>query len=145
MKVKNIFIIEDDELFALSFDKKLEALGDFKTHRFISVEGAIAKIETLSPEIIFLDHMLGGVNGINAIPLLKELAPSSEIVVVSGQRNPELLAEALDLGAAKYFSKDVLLSRNAKAFIQELNEKDGQNSGFWNAFLKSYQNVPTKS
>lgn len=145
MKVKNIYVVEDDRFFAETFIKKLGKMGDFKIHHFISVESALGKLSRIKPEIIFLDHYLGGVNGVDAIPLFKEFHEAGEIVVVSNQTVPEVLGKALESGATKYFPKNVLLTTSTEDFIQEIQNKETKYDSFWGSFLKSYSSVPGKS
>tara|TARA_B110000046_G_C12981533_1_gene393559 strand:+ start:670 stop:963 length:294 start_codon:yes stop_codon:yes gene_type:complete len=88
--------------------------------------------------VIFLDHVLHGVKGVEAIPLLKEIHESAEIVIVSNQILPEVLGQALDSGASKYFVKDLLLTNATKDFIEEMQNKASKNEGFWSNFLKFF-------
>lgn len=143
MKVERILLIEDDEFFAKSFTKKLSKMGEFEIEHAPSVERSISRLKIYEPEVVFLDHELNGVNGVDAIPLLKELLPNTEIVVVSSQRNPEVLGKVLEMNM-KYFSKDALLYSKTQSFLEEYNEKPTKFQGFWNSFFKHYQSVPSK-
>jgi DNA-binding NarL/FixJ family response regulator len=139
MDVKNIFIVEDDEFFAVTFKKRLEKVGTFNIHVFSNCESALGQLLKVKPEIIFLDHILGGLNGVDALPLFKENLPSCDIVVVSGQNNPEVLQKADLAGASKYFRKDVLLMQNAEGFIQDFEDQnEGKLKKFWSKFSKEY-------
>lgn len=144
MKVNNIFLVEDDEFFALGFIKKLQKVGDFNIHHYISSERALGQLHQIKPEIIFLDHDLGGVNGVDAIPLFKEFSPDSDIVIVSGQRDPQVLVQALETGAEAYFTKDVLLMSKTIDFVENAAAQKSIFSTFWTDFLNLYKNIPTK-
>ena len=138
MGVKNIFVVEDDEFFAEAFIKKLRRMGDFEIHYFITVERALGRLTEIKPEIIFLDHVLHGVKGVDAIPLFKEFHASVEIVIVSNQTSPEVLGRALDFGATKYFPKNLLLTNATKDFIEEIQNKKSKHDGFWSHFAKFF-------
>ena len=139
MEVKNVFLVEDDEMFALAFKRKLENLGNYKVHHFPSSERALGLLTAIKPEIIFLDHELGGVNGVDAMPVFKEFSPKSEIVVVSGQTEVDVIQKALDNGAAKYFRKDALLIDNTEGFMREYLDKPSEYGSFWTAFFLNYK------
>lgn len=138
MGVKNIFVVEGDEFFAEAFIEKMKRMGDFEIHYFNTVERALGEVTKIRPEIISMDHVLHGVKGVEAIPLLKEIHESAEIVIVSNQILPEVLGQALDSGASKYFVKDLLLTNATKDFIEEMQNKASKNEGFWSNFLKFF-------
>jgi DNA-binding NtrC family response regulator len=138
MEVKNIFVVEDDEFFAEVFIKKLRKMGDFEIHYFLAVEPALSQTTKIRPEIIFLDHVLHGLRGVDAIPLFKEIHESTEIVIVSNQTSPEVLGRALDFGATKYFQKDLLLTNATKDFIEELKNRESKHLSFWSHFWKFF-------
>jgi len=142
MEVRNIFIVEDDEFFAVTFKKRLEKVGSFNIHIFSTCEEALGQLLKVKPEIVFLDHILGGLNGVDALHLFKENLPACDIVVVSGQNNPEVLEKADLAGATKYFRKDVLLMQNAEGFIHDFEEQnESKLKKFWSRFSKEYLSV----
>lgn len=140
MNVKTILLVEDDELFAKVFTKKLEAIDDFDVYHRKSVESGLDFIEHTQPELIFLDHELGGMNGVDAIHLFKGVLASVEICIVSGQKDPNVLGKALDSGV-KYFRKNALLEERTKEFIAEVQNKPSQLKSFWDGFLKLYSSA----
>lgn len=144
MKVKNIFLVDDDLFFAQSLKKQLEKIGKIEIEIFTSVEKALAKMNDVAPEIIFLDHELGGVNGVDAIPIFLQHKADTEIVVVSGQTKPAVIGEALDNGAKKYLSKDFLLSKKAEDIVIEMLERQSNFQSFWGTFIDNYKSRPQK-
>jgi len=141
MKVKNIFLVEDDQFFASTFSKRLSKIGDFQVHHFENCDNALKELLNIKPEIVFLDHQLNGIDGVDALPLFLENLPSTEVVVVSGQKDPEILKKALDSGAAQYFQKDVLLMKNTESFIEELKSEESSLKSFWSSLFNSGLNM----
>lgn len=139
MNVNNIMLVEDDTFFAETFMKRLKKFGDYQIHHFTSVERALANLTAVDPEIVFLDHILGGVNGVDALPIFKERKPGCEIVVVSSQRDVKVLAKALQDGASKYFMKDALLMHNAGDVIQEVEARPTGFRAFWQNFIADFK------
>lgn len=141
MEIKNIYLIEDDSFFALNFIKKLKQIDNYSIHHFASCELAFERIKEDKPQIIFLDHLLGGINGVDAIPTFQEMNPGCDIVIVSGQQDIEVMKTALDQGAAKYFSKDALIMQNTTGFLKEIVDRPAINEGFWRSFFNSYSSA----
>lgn len=120
MKIKNIFLIEDDSFFATTFKKKMEKVGDFAVHHYNTCEDAIDQIRKIDPEIVFMDHVLRGTKGVDAIPAIRHKKPNIQIVVISNQTDINVVDKAFHLGATNYFRKDILLLNYVQDFIHNL-------------------------
>jgi DNA-binding NarL/FixJ family response regulator len=60
----------------------------------------------LQPEAVLLDILMPGMNGWEALPLIRRVAPGTAVVVVSALGRHESVAErATTLGAAAYVEK----------------------------------------
>ena len=66
---------------------------------------AVRKAEELQPDLILLDIGLPMLNGIEAARRIRKCAPQSKIIFVSQQSSPDLVQEALTLGALGYVVK----------------------------------------
>jgi DNA-binding NarL/FixJ family response regulator len=71
---------------------------------------AVQKAEELKPDLILLDIGLPKMNGLEAARKIRELAPESKIIFVSQESLPDLVQEALGLGAQGYVAKTRLKS-----------------------------------
>lgn len=83
VKVKILVVVEDEpdmrEVIKLMLiaDARLDLLGEAE-----SVEEAIELARTTDPGLIILDHNIkGSIMGIQAAPLLKEVAPNAKILL----------------------------------------------------------------
>jgi CheY-like chemotaxis protein len=56
-------------------------------------------------DAILLDLFMPGMDGLTVLPLLRDLAPRTGIVIVSAYIEPDRVAEALRLGAAAVLAK----------------------------------------
>lgn len=65
---------------------------------------ALALIESESPDAVVLDLAMPGMDGLKAIPRIRELTPDVKIVVLS-LAGRSLQSEALESGAHAYFGK----------------------------------------
>jgi len=66
---------------------------------------AVLKSQELRPDLILLDLNLPTLNGIEVIRQVRELSPTSEIIVVSETRSAEIAEEAFRRGARGYVVK----------------------------------------
>lgn len=66
---------------------------------------AVRKAQQLQPDLILLDIGLPELNGIEAARRIREISPTSKILIVSENRAWELAEEALRVGASGYVLK----------------------------------------
>jgi two-component system nitrate/nitrite response regulator NarL len=97
---------------------------------------AVQKAQELKPALIVLDIGLPGLNGIEAARNIRKLSPQSTILFLSQESSPEVVQEALSLGALGFVIKahagSQLLPaveaviRNEQFVSSRLNAVDGQ-------------------
>jgi two-component system nitrate/nitrite response regulator NarL len=101
-----ILVIDDHTLFRrgltalLSRDPRLEVVGDAA-----DAGQALRRAQELQPDIILLDNHLPGVNGIDALPALRDAAPGAAILMLTVSEDENDLAAALRGGAIGYLLK----------------------------------------
>jgi len=101
-----ILVVDDHTLFRrgltalLARDPHLQVVGDAA-----DAGEALRKAEELRPDIILLDNHLPGVNGVDALPGLREAAPGACILMLTVSEDESDLAAALRGGAAGYLLK----------------------------------------
>ena len=76
---------------------------------------ALEVIERLQPDVVVLDLSMPELDGLEAIPLIHQIAPAAEIVVFSGFEEGKVAEVALRLKASRYVRKGAPLEelRNA--------------------------------
>ena len=60
---------------------------------------------TKLPDLVLLDMGLPEIRGLDALKLLRHSFPDASVVVVSGDEDPDLVRDAIELGAAGYIPK----------------------------------------
>ena len=70
-------------------------------------EAAVAEAARLRPDVVLLDLAMPGVDGIAALPRLREAAPGARVIVLTSFGEDERLFAALRAGAAGFLLKDV--------------------------------------
>jgi DNA-binding NarL/FixJ family response regulator len=68
-------------------------------------EQAIEAAERLAPDLVLLDLSMPGLDGLSALPRLREAAPACEVVVLTASGTEENLLAAIRGGAAGYLLK----------------------------------------
>lgn len=103
-----ILVVDDHTLFRrgltalLARDPNLSVVGDAA-----DAGQAQRKAQELQPDLILLDNHLPGVNGVDALPALREAAPAARILMLTVSEDEDDLAAALRGGAAGYLLKTI--------------------------------------
>jgi NarL family two-component system response regulator LiaR len=72
-----------------------------------SAEAALPLIEKLVPDVVLLDLVLPGINGVEATRQIKRISPRTQIVVLTSYAEDEHVFPALRAGAISYLLKDI--------------------------------------
>jgi DNA-binding NarL/FixJ family response regulator len=101
-----ILVVDDHEPFRCFVSSMLQRQENLQ----VIEEGqdglqAVEQAEALQPDIILLDIGLPGLNGIEAARQIRRVASHSRIVFVTQESSPEVVEEALRLGAWGYVAK----------------------------------------
>jgi two-component system, NarL family, response regulator LiaR len=72
-----------------------------------SAEIAIPLVEELVPDVVLMDLVLPGMNGVAATRQIKRISPRTQIVVLTSYAEDEHLFPALRAGALSYLLKDI--------------------------------------
>lgn len=70
-------------------------------------EEALAMVKELSPTLVLMDIEMPKMNGLEATRLIKSVAPTTSVVMISGYDKESYVIEAIRAGAAGYVLKDV--------------------------------------
>jgi two-component system nitrate/nitrite response regulator NarL len=103
-----ILVVDDHTLFRrgltalLAREPLLCVIGDAA-----DAGQAQRKAQELQPDLILLDNHLPGVNGVDALPALREAAPGARILMLTVSEDENDLAAALRGGAAGYLLKTI--------------------------------------
>lgn len=85
-------------------DSRLEVVGEAANG-----EEAVAMARSEKPDAIILDLAMPVMDGLQAIPLIKQASPGTKIVVLSGFDAERMAERAMKLGAETYLQKGVAL------------------------------------
>ena len=69
---------------------------------------AIEKATELKPDVILLDISMPKLDGLSAVPVIREKVPNSQILIVTLHESVEMARIAANVGAQAYIAKSVL-------------------------------------
>ena len=144
----DVIIIEDNELLRDSLKEAINKSGQTSCRNsFGSGEAALDLIEKeeLVPDIILLDIGLPGINGIELIPELKKLSPSSKILIITVHDDDENVFNAICAGAAGYLLKDLSAEKIVSSIIEVMNGGAPMNSHIAKKVLSMFRDQNVKS
>lgn len=124
-KLLRIVIIEDDEILRIGYRSLLADVENFSVvNVYASFDLARKQLETDMPDVILLDIEMPGINGLQALPIIKKISPATKIIMLTVFDSPELVFEALTMGASGYLTKN---SNSAKVIdaIKEVSAGGG--------------------
>lgn len=103
----HLWIIEDHKTYGERLVRALNRLeGISCTQRFTACEDAFAALATEpAPQVLLLDVGLPGMNGIEGITRLRQLAPNTAIVILTVFEEDDKIFRAICAGAAGYLLK----------------------------------------
>ena len=104
-----ILILEDVPADAELMERELRRAGfGFSSKLVDTREDFLKELKDFAPDIILSDYMLPHFDGMAALEITKELAPTIPFIIVTGSMNEETAVECMKAGAADYVIKDHL-------------------------------------
>ena len=99
-----ILIVDDEEIVVRSCQRILEA-PDVELAAASSGPEALGKVERGAFDLLILDIMMPGMDGLEVLRLVKERHPEIEVVMVTGLSQIQTAVQAMKLGAFDYIPK----------------------------------------
>ena len=105
-----ILIVDDEEGIRESLSGILEDDG-YDVLTADSGEEAVKIVKETSPDLIFLDVWLTGMDGIKTLQEIKAMKPDVSVIMISGHGSIELAVKATQTGAYDFLEKPLSLER----------------------------------
>ncbi len=101
-----VLVVDDHHMVAASVAMALEQQPDIEVVGTVgTIAAALAFVASDPPDVLLLDHRLPDGLGVEEIPRLKSLAPSTKIVVVTAASDDSTLVAATEAGCSGFLSK----------------------------------------
>jgi DNA-binding NtrC family response regulator len=105
--VAKIMVVDDDEGILNLLKRFLANLG-YEAILADNGEEALQRMNE-KPEIVILDILMPGMNGFEILEKIKEQAPSTEVIVITGLEDTGIGIECLERGAFEFMPKPLNL------------------------------------
>jgi len=109
MEPAKILIVDDEKEFASTVAERLNLRGYQATAVFGANE-ALTLIRTEAPDVVLLDLMMPGINGLETLRMIKETTPAVEVIILTGYGGIQGKLEGMESGAFDYVMKPVDLA-----------------------------------
>jgi AmiR/NasT family two-component response regulator len=100
-----VVLAEDDPVIALGIEAKLAELGHETVGRAATGEGAVEQVLSLAPDVVVMDLVMPGVDGLTAARRITEAGMEVPVVAVTAHEEPELVERAIEVGVSAYLMK----------------------------------------
>lgn len=106
-QIQRILLVDDHVLFREGLKGLIEQSPGFKVVGEAGmIKEALAKAVELKPDLVLMDIVLNGINGIEGTKLLIEKLPEVKVIVISMHSKMDHIIAALQAGAYGYLVKD---------------------------------------
>lgn len=111
----SILIADDHEVVRNGIRSYLETIPDFHVvGESASGEETLSMVAELIPDIVLLDLIMPGMDGIETTRRVKQVSPRSQVVVLTSYHEDVHIFPALKAGAISYILKDMKMEKLAE-------------------------------
>jgi two-component system response regulator AtoC len=101
----NILLV-DDEPGMLRYIRTLLEVDEHKVQTATTGEEAVAQVQKgLSPDLVLLDLLMPGIDGLQTLEQLRQIKPGLKVVMLSCVSDTRKVVQAMRLGATDYLTK----------------------------------------
>ena len=100
-------LVVDDEPSMLRYLQTVLELDSYRVSTASNGLEAIDKVQRDTPDLVLLDMVMPGADGLETLQRIRESKPSTKVVMLSCVRDTRKVAQAMRLGAQDYLSKPV--------------------------------------
>lgn len=121
MKIK-VLLVDDEKDFVETLAQRLE-VRDFDVRYSLSGDDALVLIQEHDIDVIILDVLMPGKDGIETLRLIKNLKPLIQVIMLTGHATVETGIEGMKLGAYDYLVKPTETEELVEKIIKANNLK----------------------
>jgi len=126
MKIKVLLV--DDEVDLVNVLAERLTIRDFEVSKAYSGEEALRVLGEIGIDVVILDVMLPGMDGLATLREIKKKSPLVEVIMLTGHGTLETAVEGMKLGAYDFLFKPVesqnLVEKIAKAYRRKSEQED---------------------
>lgn len=120
----SLAIIEDEEAhFQLMRRAINRDFPDVSVYHFNDAEEFIGKLNEIQPDVILVDYMMPGMNGLDLLKHLQNTHSEVPIIMITGQGDERIAVQAMKAGASDYVVKSPEFLRLLPSTIEKVVRK----------------------
>jgi NarL family two-component system response regulator LiaR len=114
-----ILLVDDHEIVRRGVRTYLDTLPELKVVAEASCgEEAVEKVQEYIPDVVLLDLIMPGMDGVETTRRIKKVSPRTQIVVLTSFHDDAHVFPALKAGAVSYVLKDMKMDRLAEVIVK---------------------------
>src|SRR5690242_1857910 len=99
-------LLVDDEPGMLKYIRTLLEVDNYKVETATTGEEAVQRVQKgMQPDLVLLDVLMPGIDGLETLEQLRELKPGVKVVMLSCVSDTKKVVQAMRLGAHDYITK----------------------------------------
>ena len=122
-----VLIVDDEEQFILPLAERLR-MRDYDVTTSLSGGDAVDKINRYNYDVVILDVMMPGMDGVETLREIKKIKPLTEIIMLTGHATVETAIEGMKLGASDFLMKpcqpEDLVAKIDKAYDRKAEKEE---------------------
>ncbi len=109
MNTISVLIVDDHPVVRQGIKTFLETHGELEVKgTAANGEEAIKAVKELQPDVVLMDIVMPGMDGIEALSRIKTMSPKTRVIAITSFDNNDKVFPAIKAGADGYLLKDVL-------------------------------------
>ncbi len=116
---KKIFVVEDNKTEGMLLKLCLGSIRNIAITNFTLGQDLLDNLNE-NPDIVIADMMLPDISGEELVNVIKEYNPGTEVIVVSAQKDIDLIARLQELGIYNYLVKSETCMETLQKSIEDL-------------------------
>jgi len=101
---RRLLIVDDEEAIRDSLSSALRAEG-LELAVAGSAEGALSQIDAFRPDVVLSDIRMPGLDGVELLRIIKERAPSIDVILMTAYQDMPTVISAVRAGAVEFLTK----------------------------------------
>jgi DNA-binding NarL/FixJ family response regulator len=115
----SILIVDDHEVVRNGLRAYIETLPEFRVvGEAVSGEETLSMVSEYIPDIVLLDLILPGMDGVETTRRVKQISPRTQVVVLTSYHEDAHIFPALKAGAISYILKDMKMDKLAEVLYR---------------------------
>jgi DNA-binding NtrC family response regulator len=121
MNNRKIMVIDDEKIVGDMAKLSLEQEG-YHVETFLNAEPALKRLQEEKFDVVVTDYKMKGIDGMEVLKTVKDLYPSTQVIMITAFANLDAAIEALRRDVHDFFPKPVKI-KELKASIKRALEK----------------------